>query len=210
MIRVVIVAVGPAFERLAELAATSLRRYTGADPLIIRQAPAGRPPAAAKLGLLDLFPGETVLFCDADTMCVRPWDLSPWESFRGFAAVRDLPSRARQQDCDHYGLDPAQYFNTGVWFAGPDCLPVFRDAAALMDSPDYRTAFRFEQTALNVALQRSAVASQILDRRYNAICHPDDLPPDDAVLLHCAGGCLHGPNRVLFEKAILDAAPPTP
>jgi hypothetical protein len=210
MIRVVIVAVGPAFERLAELAATSLRRYTGADPVIIREAPAGRPPAAAKLGLLDLFPGETVLFCDADTRCVRPWDLSPWESFRGFAAVRDLPSKAKQQDCERYGLDPSRYFNTGVWIAGSNCLPVFRDAAELMDSPDYRTAFRYEQTALNVALQRSAVSSQILDRRYNAICRQDELFPDDAVLLHCAGGCLHGPNRVLFEKAILDAATPTP
>jgi hypothetical protein len=210
MIRVVIVAVGPAFARLGELAAESLRRYTGADPVIVREAPAGRPPAAVKLQLLDMFPGDTVLFCDADTRCVRPWDLSPWESFRGFAAVRDLPSRARQQDCDYYHLDPALYVNTGFWFAGPDCVPVFRDAAELMRSPDYRTAFRWEQTALNVALQRSAVAVQLLERRFNAVCAPTFPPPADAVLLHCAGGCLHGPNRVLFEKAILDAATPTP
>jgi lipopolysaccharide biosynthesis glycosyltransferase len=204
----VTIAFGDAYIRLAELAAASVRSMTGLETHVLQDAHGAAVPVYVKLRLLELFPGQRVLYFDADTRFVRPWD--PAAVSGRFAAVLDKSSNERDADCRRYGIDKARYFNSGLWIAGPECSLAFRWAWDLVHKPGYKTGFKYEQTALNAGIQRYAVAVDLLDRRYNAICSPETPPPPDAVVLHCAGGTLHGRNRAIWEKAIRDAETTTP
>ncbi len=162
-------------------------------------------PARYKLQLLRLFPGQTVLYFDADTRFVQPWDVRGLDDMRAFTAVLDMPSDARNKDCRQYGIDPQNYFNSGIWIANGRHAEAFALADQICHAPDYRTGFRYEQTALNVAIQRLNVPVVFLDRRYNAICDPACKMPADAVVVHRAGGKPGGDHERIFERTIRNA-----
>jgi lipopolysaccharide biosynthesis glycosyltransferase len=201
----VTIAVGDQYERLAEAAAASCERCTGLPTHVIRETPGESKPARYKLQLLRLFPGQTVLYFDADTRFLRPWDVRGLDDMRAFAAVLDMPSDARNKDCRHYGIDPHRYFNSGIWIANGRHVEAFALADQISHAPDYRTGFRYEQTALNVAIQQLNVPVVFLDRRYNAICDPACQMPADPVVVHRAGGKPGGDHERIFERTIRNA-----
>jgi lipopolysaccharide biosynthesis glycosyltransferase len=201
----VTIAVGDQYQRLAEAAATSCERYTGLATHIIRQTPGESKPARYKLQLLRLFPGQTALYFDADTRFLRPWDARGLDDIAAFAAVLDMSSAARDHDCSRYGIDPQRYFNSGIWIANARHAEAFAVADQICHAPDYRTGFRYEQTALNVAIQRLNVPVVFLDRRYNAICDPACKMPAEPVVVHRAGGKPGGDHERIFERTIHNA-----
>jgi lipopolysaccharide biosynthesis glycosyltransferase len=201
----VTIAVGEQYQCLAEAAADSCQRYTGLDVHVIRDAPGESQPARYKLQLLRLFPGETVLYFDADTRFLRHWGVRGLDDFPAFAAVLDMPSAARDDDCRRYGIDPQKYVNSGIWIANARHAEAFALADQICHSPDYRTSFRYEQTALNVAIQRLNVPVVFLERRCNAICDPACKMPADPVVVHRAGGKPGGDHERIFERTIRNA-----
>jgi len=200
------IAHGTAYRELAGLAAESVRKHTGLETVVL--SPSDFPqsklrhPAYAKLLLLRHFEGQSVLYFDADVRFVRDWDVAAIRDTDHFVAVADMPSKARDADCKRYKLDPVWYVNSGLWIANQRNAAALEVALHLANDPAYWTAFRYEQTALNVALQRYRVPIRLLDPRYNWICSPQHPPPPDATVLHIAGGSLQSRNRAIFERAI--------
>jgi hypothetical protein len=181
----VTIAVGSSYVRRAEVAAESVRKHTGLEAIIVRDPNPNYPSAFGKMRLLERFDCP-IFYFDADTVMVRPWDPS---EIQQFSASLDFKSRARDMDCSRYNILPGLYFNTGVMIMLPEHKPVMLEALEIAISPSYRTAFRFEQTAINVAVQRSGIEVNYLPRKYNAMCRQGRPMPGDAVILHAAGGC---------------------
>lgn len=126
------------------------------------------------------------------------------EDIPAFAAVLDMPSEARDDDCRRCGIDPQKYVNSGIWIANRRPAEPFALADQICHAPDYRTGFRYEQTALNVTIERLNVPVVFLDRRENAICEPAFKMPDEPVVVHRAGGKPGGDHERIFERTIRD------
>jgi hypothetical protein len=201
----VTIAVGEQYERLAEAAAQSCERYTGLRTQIIRKTPGESSPARYKLQLLRQFPGQTILYYDADARFLRPWDVSPYENQPWPVVVLDWPSDARDEDCERYSIDRGRYFASGFWIANGRHVEVWQDAHRLAVAADYATAFKYEQTALNVAIQRANLPVTILDRRYWWIAREADPPPTDTIVVAMGGDA--AVDRRVYEDAIKTAIP---
>lgn len=197
----VTIAVGKEWEAIASLAVASCRAMTGLNPIVITETPGERDPAKAKLRLLDQFPGQTVLYFDADARFLRQWDPQLFEGTPWPVVVQDWPSRARDTDCARYGLDPQRYFASGFWISGPAQREVWAEARRIVAAADYRTAFKYEQSALNAACQRARSPLTILDRRHWWIATLDHRAPADTVCV-ALGGALDGPDRPAYDEAI--------
>ena len=202
----VTIGVGHHYAAEAETASATVRWSTGLETVVLTATPGEPVPAFYKMRLLDMFPGETILYFDADTRFLRKWDVVRHDGSPAFRAVLDWPSTARNTDCKAFALDASRYVNTGIWIASPHHAPVFRLADRICHASDYATEFQYEQTALNAALQRLGVPMIFLDRRYNAICSPRRLRsgefPADPVVLHRAGaGCVT--SREMFAEILI-------
>jgi len=197
----VTIAVGDAYLELTERAAWSVRRHTGVQTMIVDDPDPDWPPAYEKLRLFDRFDGP-LLYFDADTFTVARWWPTNLAKNGWMAAVLDYASRARNADCERYRIDPERYVNTGVMILHPHHKPVLELAREIACSPDYRTGFKFEQTAVNVAAQRLGVSVLFLDRRYNVICADNEEIPSKPVILHAGGGGVKSRNRRRFEEIV--------
>jgi hypothetical protein len=201
----VTIGAGPRYAAEAETAAATVRWSTGLDTVVLTATPGEPIPAFYKLRLLDMFPGESILYFDADTRFLRKWDVARHDGSPAFRAVLDWPSAACRGDCRTFSLDASRYVNTGIWIASPHHAAAFRLAGEICHAADYSTRFQYEQTALNAALQRLGIPMIFMDRRYNAICSPRRLRsgefPADPVVLHRAGaGCVT--SRDMFEAIL--------
>jgi len=201
----VTIGVGHRYAVEAEEAAETARWSTGLETIVLTATPGELTPAFYKLQLLDMFPGETILYFDADTRFLRRWDAGRHSDSPAFRAVLDWPSGARNGDCEAFGLDRSRYINSGLWIASPHHVEAFRLADQICHADDYSTQFQYEQTALNSALQRLGVPMIFMHRRYNAICSPRRLRsgefPADPVVLHRAGVGAAG-NREMFAEIL--------
>lgn len=198
-IRAVTIAVGPHYREAGQKAAESCRRYLGLDPAVITDTGDARP-AVFKLRLLDLFPSETVLYFDADARFLRPWDVSGFADQPWPVAVLDWPSSARDADCGRYNIDPARYVASGFWIANRRHIGIWRKAFELATSPDYVTAFKYEQTALNVSLARSQTPITVLSRRYFWVPTRDRPAPASAVAVAMGGDAPE--DRAAYDEAV--------
>lgn len=202
--RAVTIAVGPAWEAMAALAAASVRQHLGLEPEIIRDVGDCRQPAKYKLRLLERFRGETVLYFDADCRVLRPWLWEQFEDCRWPVVVLDWPSRARDQDCRGFRIDADRYFASGFWIANArhqSHRDAWAAARTIAEDPTYRTAFKYEQTALNCAVQRAGLPLTLLDRRHWWITTLDHPAPQDVAQI-ALGGALHGPDRAAYDAAL--------
>lgn len=200
----VTIAVGDEYQALARLAVESCRRCTGLDPIVITDTE-GVLPAFYKLRLLDIFPGETVFYFDADARFLRPWDVHEFANHPYPIAVLDWPSEARRIDCERYGLEQYRYFASGFWIANDAHSGVWRAAAKIAFSESYQTAFKYEQTALNTAVQHAALPITILDRRFFWVPIHERAAPQSTYTV-ALGGSADGPNRKFYDEAIARAA----
>lgn len=117
------------YEALAHQAAASFRKYTGAPALILTTD----DPASYdwKYALPEIAGDRVFCFFDADTLVIKPLDLSPFRNINGIAAVRDASRQALDSFClpDALALDfpPENYCNTGFLIANPR-VPAVRAA----------------------------------------------------------------------------------
>lgn len=201
----VTIGIGRAYREMAQLAAESVRKWTGLDVDVMTDA-AGMSVSEVKLTLLERYSG-TVFYFDADTRMVGPWPgMAEYDGRPEFCASLHDPTKARDCDCQRHGLDSGRYFYSGLWFADRKHHGVaFREALELGTSSDYMTEFQYEQTALNVAMQRYDVSFQALPWERHVVCTPENLHkiPADASVLHIAGAHLQGESRRIFEREVL-------
>jgi len=197
------IGVGKAHARMARLAADSAAEATGLDVHVLTEVPDDvRSPAMYKLRLVERY-RQTVLFFDADVRFLRPWPaIESYDDREAFFASKHDPTAAVQRDCTKNDLDQARYFYSGLWIANERHLAMFAEADRLGSSPNYRTEFAYEMTALNMAAQRQGVVVQFLAPHLHAVCDPAVDLPADPVCLHIAGRSLQGINRAIFEREL--------
>lgn len=194
------IAVGREWQAMAELAAESVRRYLGLDPVIITQIDTPKP-SQYKLRLLDLFAGETVFYFDADARCLAPWDVQQFDGTPWPVVVQDWHSHARDTDCRTFSIDGHRYFAAGFWIAGPRQRDIWRNALEIATEANYRTAFKYEQSALNTACQRADSPLVFLDKRHWWITTLNHRAPADVKTI-ALGGALDGPDRRAYDEAL--------
>lgn len=200
----VTIGVGRPYREMAELAAESVRKWTGLEVRVVTNTQ-GCHPAKYKLLLLEQH-DQTVFYFDADTRMVNAWpELREYEGRESFIASKHDASEALDRDCEHYKLNPDRFFYAGLWIANRQHAAAFKHAIELCQSDYYRTSFGVDQTALNVAMQRFDVDFQPLPWERHVVCAPENLHkiPADASVLHIAGAHLQGENRKIFEREIL-------
>jgi len=197
MITAVTIAVGDRYRTMAERAAGSVHRCTGLEPIIVDQVPAGGCVLCYKLTMLERF-GGTILWFDADTYFVRPWDVSRFDGCREIVAVRNPMGRTVGRDVRRFHLPAESYINTGLFFAtAAHHAGVFAEALRIAGENSFHRKTKLcDQTALNVAVQRSHAPLCLLPVEFNAVmAYP--LPPRPVVL--------HGAGANRFKRS-LDAA----
>lgn len=190
----------PLYMKLAQAAAASFRKYTGSPAIILTTD----DPASYdwKYTLPEIAGDRVFCFFDADTLFIKPVDLSPFRNINGIAAVRDASRHAVDSFClpDAVALDfpPENYCNTGLFFANarqPAVRQAFDLARLLMT--EHRAGVGpvlkdvTEQSILNAAWDRSDVDMMYLPPAWNFWPHAvhrgwQDWPPSIKVL-HAAG-----------------------
>jgi len=197
------IAVGAKYEAAAKLAVDSCEKMTGLRAFTLRNTGAC-PPAKFKLCLLELLPLETILYFDADARFLRPWDPHQYEDSPAVVTVLDWPSAARNVDCDAFGIDRNRYFASGFWIANArHHAAAWAAASKIAFAPDYRTAFKYEQTALNAAVQRAELPVTNLDRRYWWIPTRDHPAPPDVVTVARGGDAPE--DQIAYDEAVRNA-----
>jgi hypothetical protein len=202
MITAVTIGVGPEFARMARRAADSVQRSTGLRPIVIDQTENNQHPFLEKLSLLERFDG-TILWFDADTCFLRPWDVSEFDGCEEVVGVQNPIIRCVADDVDRFDLYGSQYLNAGMFFATAAYhREVFAEAKSLAMEMRKDREVLWEQTALNIVMQRRKTPQRMLDARYNALtCCP---MPDDPVVIHGAGGAAH---LAIMERIIAESEP---
>lgn len=118
----------PGYFDLAQTAAASFRKYARAPALVLTTDEAGYD---WKYTLPEIAGDRVFCFFDADTLVIKPLDLSPFRNINGIAAVRDASRQAVDSFClpDALALDfpPERYCNTGFFIANPR-VPAVRAA----------------------------------------------------------------------------------
>lgn len=197
------IAVGAKYEAAAKLAVDSCERMTGLRAFTLRNTGAC-PPAKFKLRLLEMFPLQTIFYFDADARFLRPWDPRQYEDSSSVVTVLDWPSAARNDDCTTFGINPSRYFASGFWIANArHHAAAWAEARKIAHAPDYRTAFKYEQTALNTAVQRAGLQVTNLDRRYWWIPTRDHPAPPDVVTVARGGDAPE--DQIAYDEAVRNA-----
>ena len=201
----VTIGVGRPYREMAELAAESVRKWTGLEVHVVTNT-RDCQPAKYKLCLLEQY-DQTVFYFDADTRMIGPWpEIASYDGKAEFFASLHAVTNASVFDCQQHGLDHKRYFYSGLWFANRKYHGVaFRAAYELCHSDDYNTAFQYEQTALNVAVQRYDIPFEPIPWERHVVCDNDNAGrvAEATSMLHIAGGHLQGVNRRIFEREIL-------
>lgn len=181
-------ALGPVYAQLAKVCARAFAFYTGV-PLRVVELPAGADPYREKLALLERFPGERILYLDADVIALRPWSLDYADGL--WLAVEQ--SRA-----------PHGMWNTGVWIAGPEHAAVFADALSHYDA-GLRGPPRQDEPALTAALEAAGVMPKVLSPFVN---HQRWMPLDNTIAIHLLGGTPR--EKLMRARALTSSLPPCP
>lgn len=167
----VTIGIGPRWRALAELAAETVREQTGLPTRILgeedlRNASVEKPHHL-KFRLFDLLPeADALLYFDADTIFLRPWDPRALLDGSYWIAVADRASHESvTQDAEQIGMPVGEYFNSGLFIANRE-----HHAALLHKALYYEGHFRsifHDQTALNAARHRARIPLRLLPREYN-------------------------------------------
>jgi len=208
------------YEALANAAAASFRKYTGAPALILTTDDPNSYDW--KYALPEIAGGRVFCFFDSDTVLVRPMDLSPFRNINGIAAVKDASRFAIDSFClpDALALDfpPEGYCNTGFFIANPR-VPAVREAFDMARRllGEYKAGVEglpalkdlTEQSILNAAWHRAGVEMTYLDDSWNFwwhACHRGWMNwRSDIRVLHAAGEPLEKKagllerHRLVFE-----------
>lgn len=187
----------PGYEAMGEEAVKRFQQHTGLPCSALRFN--GDSGFAYKLALPDLAPPVPVVFFDADLWLLRTTDFPSQLAKGAVSAVRDPGTRDAgsfvSQDCSKLGLEPRQYFNSGLFIADFSCEHVraaFRKAAEILKEKDtHQIADYGDQTALNMAVQRCGVPFHPMPAGFNffmhAVSHGYASVPDLVYGLHAAG-----------------------
>jgi lipopolysaccharide biosynthesis glycosyltransferase len=156
--------IGKGWDIAAKNTAIRMHRFTGLKCHAITTWPNNKPlahPYWAKLRLQSLFPGEDLLFFDADLLCQNPWDPKQLLEDSDFCWCID-PHHTIKTECNNQNLDAAIYGNTGLMIIRSGCDNWRRTQTLNLNCGRWP-----EQTAINLTVQNGDYAVTLLPSTYN-------------------------------------------
>lgn len=184
----VTIGVGPTWQTVAELAAHRCQKMTGLHTVVLGDEALSRhgleKPHHLKFRLFDEFPKvDTILYFDADTIFLRPWDVRDHRRTSEFICVPDLSTEnVVINESRSIGISPGSYFNSGLFIASRTHHErMFHLAEEL--SGQLHSTFH-DQTYLNAARDRLGLTARYLDRKFNRLRLERATNLDDVVVGH--------------------------
>lgn len=190
----------------ARLSASRAERMTGLEFTVIERPPKGFPQGEflgyVKLDLFNLIDADRVLYLDADTVVLRPWDLAALSDRDEFVCVRDqFIGLYPDYDAD---IPRSGYFNSGVFIANrKNHESLFAFASRLWRS-GARSLPIEDQSALNYAVHALRTPMHFLPDEFNYLrAHLDGRDTDDRVVVaHYTPSGIEIAHRKLMELAV--------
>src|ERR1051325_8949622 len=166
---------GEYYSRLAKLAARALEEKTGVKSIILGDehfAASGLPaPHHLKLRLFDFVEDESVLFFDADMVCLNPWRPERLARKHALVAVAESARPLHVRTAQDWGIPLNEYFNAGLLILNRKCHRDWLRETERFVKTDQKFAEYdpYDQAALNITRHRLGLKLELLDRRYNWI-----------------------------------------
>ncbi len=157
------------YTQLAQHAARAVQEMTGLETRVLTDehfAASGLPtPHFLKLRLFELTDAESVLFFDADIVCLKPWRPQEFANRDAIVAVADLLSIARGE-CRKWNIPIGEYINTGMMILNRASHQEWlRETEHFVKT--HPPANLYDQTPLNIVRHQLGLRLELLDRRYN-------------------------------------------
>ena len=160
------------YESMAHYAAQAVSDMTGLDAVVLGTADYNKSgcalPHFLKLKLFDFIEEESILYFDADMVCLNQWNPRDYEHRNAVLCVAERRHPAIVEACKLWDIPLDEYVNTGMlllrrslhreWFEKTDHF--------IRSSPVLPL---FDQTPLNFLRHRLKIQYELLDRRYNWI-----------------------------------------
>ena len=157
------------YAEMAHLAAREMEARTGLSAVVLGDrefAESGlEDPTFLKFRLFDLVDADDLLYFDADTIVLEPWDPSPLLGGDRIACVRERMIPLIRRESAQWSVPAAEHFNTGLFTASRrHHAQWLRLAESMRFARD--TALN-DQLPLNAARCELGLPLRLIDRRYN-------------------------------------------
>ena len=179
---------GARYGPLAELTARRLRAMTGLETRILGAEAMRRwgvsKPHFLKMRLFREFPdADTILYFDADLICLRRWDPTVFAGREEVACVRDLSDSGMiQNDAGLSGVPVREYFNSGFFIVSRKYHAGWLERSYL-EIGDARTIFH-DQGYLNRTRWRFSIPALFLSKAWNYLDFDHCSPVEKIVAGH--------------------------
>ena len=167
--------VGEYYSRLARHAAQAVEEKTGIKVVILTDehfASSGLPaPHHLKLRMFDFVNHESVLYFDADMVCLSPWSPERLARMDALVAVAESARPLHVRTAQDWEIPPGKYFNAGLLLLNRRCHQDWLRETEHFVLTDKKFAEYdpYDQAALNITRHRLGLKLELLDRRYNWI-----------------------------------------
>jgi hypothetical protein len=166
---------GEYYSRLAKLAARAVEEKTGIKTVILgdeRFAASGLPaPHHLKLRMFDFVDDESVMYFDADMVCLNSWKPESLAKADAVVAVAESARPLHVRTAQDWEIPLGEYFNAGLLLLNRRAHEEWLRETERFVQTDTKFAEYdpYDQAALNITRHRLGLKLELLDRRYNWI-----------------------------------------
>jgi len=171
----VTIGVGEYYGRLAKYAVQAVEAKTGVKTRILSDedfASSGLPaPHHLKLRMFDFVDDESLLYFDADMVCLNSWDPECFAKTDAVVAVAESARPLHVRTAQDWEIPVGEYFNAGLLILNRPCHRDWLRETEHFVLTDKKFAEYdpYDQAALNITRRRLGLKLELLDRRYNWI-----------------------------------------
>jgi hypothetical protein len=171
----VTIGVGEYYSRLAKYAAQAMEEKTGVKTTILTDehfTSSGLPaPHHLKLRMFDFVDDESLMYFDADMVCLNPWSPERCARKDAVVAVAESARPLHVHTAQDWEIPLGEYFNAGLIILNRqyhgDWL---RETERFVHTDNKFAEYDpYDQAALNITRHRLGLKMELLDRRYNWI-----------------------------------------
>lgn len=170
----VTIGVGEYYRRLARHAARTVEEKTGLKTIILGDehfALSGfQAPHHLKLRMFDLVDDESLLYFDADMVCLNPWSPERFARKDAVVAVAESARPLHVRTAKDWEIPVENYFNAGLLILNRSHRDWLRETELfVLTDKRFAEYDPYDQAALNITRFRLGLKLELLDRRYNWI-----------------------------------------
>src|SRR2546421_913076 len=171
----VTIGVGEYYSRLAKHAVQAVEAKTGIKTKILSDedfASSGLPaPHHLKLRMFDFVNDESLLYFDADMVCLNSWDPECFAKKDAVVAVAESARPLHVRTAQDWEIPVGEYFNAGLLILNRQFHRdwLLETERFVLTDKKFAEYDPYDQAALNITRHRLGLRLELLDRRYNWI-----------------------------------------